>query len=72
MSEFLIKLCLFILGLILGILVGSFFMFRWFKKHLEKNPPITESQIKAMFKQMGRNPGEKQIKQIMASLKNKK
>lgn len=66
------NILIFILGLCLGLIFGVFFTFRWFKKYLEKHPPITESQIKAMFKQMGRNPGEKQIKQIMSNLKGKK
>ncbi|KND62634.1 YneF family protein [Candidatus Phytoplasma phoenicium] len=63
---------IFILALCLGAVIGGFCTFHWFKKYLEKNPPITESQIKTMFKQMGRTPGEKQIKQIMSNLKGKK
>lgn len=66
------SILMFILGLCLGLIIGVFFTFRWFKNYLEKNPPITESQIKTMFKQMGRNPSEKQIKQIMSNLKGKK
>ncbi|WP_341266534.1 YneF family protein [Candidatus Phytoplasma fraxini] len=61
-----------ILGLILGLVIGAILMFFWFKKYLEKNPPITEKQIKEMFKQMGRTPSQKQIKQIMFNIKNNK
>jgi uncharacterized protein YneF (UPF0154 family) len=60
------------LSLIIGILIGGILVFIFFKKYLEKNPPITEKQIKEMFKQMGRTPSEKQIRQIMLSMKNKK
>ncbi|MEZ0180096.1 YneF family protein ['Camptotheca acuminata' phytoplasma] len=68
MSSVLIGIIFFILGTIIGTLI-SFFGFR---RYFEKNPPITEKQIKIMFKQMGRNPGEKQIKQIMSNIKNQK
>ncbi|KXT29316.1 hypothetical protein AXA84_0130 [Candidatus Phytoplasma oryzae] len=57
---------------IIGIIIGGFLVFFLFKRYLEKNPPINEKQIKEMFKQMGRTPSEKQIKQIMSSMKNKK
>lgn len=42
---------------------------KYFKKQLKDNPPITESQIRAMYQQMGRKPTEKQVKQIMATFK---
>ncbi|WP_323847746.1 MAG: YneF family protein [Phytoplasma sp.] len=61
-----------ILGLIAGLVIGAILMFFWFKRYLEKNPPITERQIKEMFKQMGRKPSQKQIKQIMLNMKNNK
>ena len=56
-------------ALILG-LVGGFFGARFlFKKQLEKNPPINEKMIRTMFAQMGRTPSEKQIREIMRSMK---
>ncbi|WP_024563591.1 YneF family protein [Candidatus Phytoplasma tritici] len=61
-----------IIGFLLGGALGAFLMFRWFKKHLQKNPPISEKQIKEMFRQMGRTPSEKQIRQIMNSMKQGK
>ncbi|WAN63121.1 hypothetical protein RS022_01230 [Candidatus Phytoplasma rubi] len=61
-----------LLALVLGIIIGAILMFFWFKKYLQKNPPITERQIKEMFKQMGRNPSQKQVKQIMNNMKNNK
>ncbi|QTX03243.1 hypothetical protein LFWB_6900 [Candidatus Phytoplasma luffae] len=56
----------------IGILVGAVITFFFFKKYLTKNPPITEKQIKMMFKHMGRNPSEKQVKQIMSNITNQK
>ncbi|MBP5836156.1 YneF family protein [Candidatus Phytoplasma meliae] len=60
------------LGVVLGGIIGAFLMFRWFKKYLQKNPPINERQIKEMFRQMGRTPSEKQIRQIVNSMKQAK
>ncbi|TVY12202.1 YneF family protein [Candidatus Phytoplasma pini] len=68
MYEIVYYIILFLLGNILGAVI----MFFGFKKYLEKNPPISEKQIKDMFKQMGRNPSEKQIKQIMSGIKKQK
>lgn len=60
-----------LIGLVLGLVLGAVLMFFWFKRYLEKNPPITEKQIKEIFKQMGRSPSQKQMKQIMNNIKNK-
>lgn len=59
-----------ILALIVGFVIG-FFVARFFiKKQLQKNPPINERMIRAMFMQMGRKPSEAQIKAVMNSMKN--
>ena len=50
-----------ILGLIVGLIAGFFASRYFFKKQLQKNPPINE---------MGRKPSEAQIKRIMASVKS--
>lgn len=65
-----------VIGIIIGCLlagaIAGFFISRWwFKKELEKNPPINEKMIRAMFRQMGRTPSEKQIREIMKSMKSK-
>ena len=58
-----------VLAAILGA-VGGFFGARWFfKRQLQKNPPINENMIRAMFMQMGRKPSEAQIKAVMNSMK---
>lgn len=60
-------LCL--VGLLLVGLVGGFFAARWyFKKQLKENPPVSEKMIRAMFRSMGRNPSEKQIREIMRNV----
>lgn len=55
--------------LLVGLVVG-FFLSRWFfKRELQKNPPINENMIRAMFMQMGRKPSEAQIRAVMNSMK---
>jgi len=62
-----------LLGVAIAGAVGGFFLARHLiKKELEKNPPINEKQIRAMYEQMGRKPSEKQIRAIMNSVKNNK
>ena len=62
-----------LVGIIIGcIIVGAiagFFGARYFlKKQIEKNPPINENMIRAMYRQMGRNPSEAQVRQVMNSM----
>ena len=57
--------------LIVGLVVGFFVARYVFKKQLEKNPPINEKMIRVMFKQMGRTPSEKQVREIMNNMKQK-
>jgi len=67
-----IAIWLFIVLLVVAILVGAlvgFFLARsWFKRYLEKNPPVNELMIREMMRQMGRTPSEKQVRQILASM----
>lgn len=59
---------LLVVGLLVGGLIGFFAARAWFKKYLEKNPPVNEMMIREMMKQMGRTPSEKQVRQILASM----
>ena len=61
-----------ICALLAGGLAGFFIAVRYFKKYQEENPPISENQIREMMRQMGRTPSEKQVRQIMQSMKNTK
>ncbi len=67
-----IEIWLFVVILVVCVLgggVAGFFIARWyFKKQLKENPPITEKMIRAMFRSMGRNPSEKQIREIMRNV----
>jgi len=58
------------IGCIVVGLIAGFFLARWFfKRELQKNPPINENMIRAMFMQMGRKPSEAQIRAVMNSMK---
>ena len=61
-------------GLVIGALilgaVGGFFLARYIiQKQMEKNPPINEKMIRAMYMQMGRKPSEAQIRAVMNAVK---
>lgn len=56
-----------IVGLLIGLIIGFFGARYYFKKQLQKNPPITEKMIRTMFAEMGRKPSEAQLKRIMKS-----
>lgn len=61
-----------ILSVLAGLVAGYFLARYIFKKQLEKNPPINENMIRAMYMQMGRKPSEAQIRQIMNSVNKQK
>ena len=65
-----------ILGCILvGFIAGFLVARKVISKYLQKNPPVNENMIRAMYRQMGRTPSEKQIREVMRSMedaKNKK
>ena len=54
--------------LILGAVAGFFGARYFFKKQLEKNPPINEKMVRVMLTQMGRKPSEKQVREIMRQM----
>ncbi len=56
-------------ALLIGAIIGFFVSRHFFTKYLKEHPPINEKMIRAMMQQMGRTPSEKQVRQIMASMK---
>lgn len=58
--------CIF--ALVVGGIIGFFGARYFFKKELQKNPPINEKMIRVMYQQMGRKPSEAQIKSIMNNI----
>ena len=58
-----------IVGVVLVTAIATFFITRWwFMKQMEKNPPINEAMIRAMYRQMGRNASEAQVRAVMNSV----
>jgi uncharacterized protein YneF (UPF0154 family) len=72
MMQLWLAIVLIVVALLGGGVGGFFFARNYFKKYLEKNPPINEQMIRAMMSQMGRKPSEKQVRQVMASMKQEK
>lgn len=58
-----------ILALIVGFIIGFFVARKLIQREMEKNPPISEAAIRAMFMSMGRKPSEAQIKATMNAMK---
>lgn len=55
---------------VIGALIAGFFLARWFfKKQLEKNPPINEGMIRALYQSVGRKPSEADIQRTMAAVR---
>ncbi len=63
---------LLVVTLLLGAVVGFFLARSWFKRYLEKNPPVNEMMIREMMRQMGRTASEKQVRQILSSMNQHK
>lgn len=59
-------------ALIAGAIAGFFGARYFFKRQLEKNPPINEKMVRVMLTQMGRKPSEKQVREIMRQMNNAK
>lgn len=68
--ELWLAIVLIVVALIAGAAAGFFGGRAFFKKQLKENPPITEKTIRAMFRSMGRNPSEKQIREVMRNINN--
>ena len=55
---------------VVAALVIGFFVSRWFfKRQLEKNPPINEGMIRALYQSVGRKPSEADIQRTMNAVR---
>lgn len=55
---------------IIAALIGGFFAARFFfKREIEKNPPINEAMIRALYQSVGRKPSEADIQRTMNAVK---
>lgn len=56
-------------GLVIGAVAGFFGARALIRRELEKHPPISKEQIRAMYMSMGKKPSEKDINRVMNSMK---
>ncbi len=56
--------------IVVGLVIGYFVCRKLFQSTLEKNPPINEDVIKAMYRSMGVTPSQSRINQTMKAVKD--
>ena len=56
-------------ALVVGLIAGFFVARFVFKRQLEKNPPINEGMIRALYLSMGKKPSEADIMRTMNAVK---
>ena len=56
-------------ALIVGLVVGFVLARYFFKKQMEKNPPINEAMIRALYQSVGRKPSEADIQRTMNAVR---
>ncbi|WP_027724499.1 YneF family protein [Tuberibacillus calidus] len=59
-----------VIGIALGVVLGFFIARKYMMDYLKKNPPINEKMLRAMMMQMGQNPSQKKINQMMKAIQN--
>ncbi|UOE92750.1 YneF family protein [Alkalihalobacillus sp. LMS39] len=57
-----------VLSLLAGIALGFFIARKTMMNYLKKNPPINEQMLRMMMMQMGQNPSQKKINQMMKAM----
>ncbi|SDB92645.1 YneF family protein [Shouchella lonarensis] len=56
------------LAVIAGVAIGFFVARKTMMSYLKKNPPINEQMLRVMMMQMGQNPSQKKINQMMKAM----
>lgn len=57
-----------VLSMIAGAAIGFFIARKTMMNYLKKNPPINEKMLRVMMMQMGMNPSQKKINQMMKAM----
>ena len=55
-----------------GAIITFFITKKLIQKEIENNPPITAAQIRAMYRQMGRTPSERDVRKVLNASKHAK
>ncbi|WP_096435304.1 YneF family protein [Alteribacter populi] len=61
-----------VLSLLAGVAIGFFVARQYMMSYMKKNPPINEKMLRVMMMQMGMNPSQKKINQMMKAMQNQK
>ncbi len=56
------------LAVVAGVAIGFFIARKTMMSYLKKNPPINEQMLRVMMMQMGQNPSQKKINQMMKAM----
>lgn len=65
-----INILIGVLSLLAGAAIGFFIARKTMMNYLKKNPPINEKMLRTMMMQMGQNPSQKKITQMMKAMNN--
>nr|WP_096199540.1 YneF family protein [Bacillus sp. FJAT-45350] len=57
-----------LLAALAGVAIGFFIARKTMMSYLKKNPPINEQMLRVMMMQMGQNPSQKKINQMMKAM----
>ncbi|WP_059103447.1 YneF family protein [Shouchella shacheensis] len=56
------------IAVLAGLAIGFFVARKTMMSYLKKNPPINEQMLRVMMMQMGQNPSQKKINQMMKAM----
>ena len=57
-----------LVALIAGVALGFFIARKYMMDYLKKNPPINEQMLRTLMMQMGQEPSQKKINQMMRAM----
>ncbi|QKS71344.1 YneF family protein [Paenalkalicoccus suaedae] len=63
-----LAILLIVVALLAGIALGFFIARKYMMNYMKKNPPINEKMLRVMMMQMGMNPSQKKINQMMKAM----
>ncbi|PRO64463.1 YneF family protein [Alkalicoccus urumqiensis] len=65
-----LAILLIVVALLAGVALGFFIARKYMMNYMKKNPPINEKMLRVMMMQMGMNPSQKKINQMMKAMNN--
>lgn len=65
-----INILIGVIALLAGLALGFFLARQYMMSYMKKNPPINEQMLRTMMMQMGQNPSQKKINQMMKAMQS--